>query len=80
MRFPNVEDDLNIERKTRALGGGNVAHMLATLTTCIEGAPSSWYELREGKSVPELALPNLLDGVVLAQLYQAFIEWQRSFR
>ena len=80
MRFPTVEDELAIERKTRGLGNGTVAHMLATLSTCITAAPASWYELQKDATKPTLALPNLIDGVVLGELYLAFVQWQRSFR
>ena len=80
MVFPNVGADLRIERLERAMGGGNVAHMMATLTVCIKSAPSTWYELPDGVKEPVLALGKLPDDVVLADLYLAFVEWQRSFR
>lgn len=80
MKFPNTGDDLDIERRLRALGGGNMANMFATLYVCIVKAPPSWYELKEGAKVPSLSLSRLPDDAVLADLYLAFTEWQRSFR
>lgn len=81
MRFPNLGDDLEIERLTRIMGGGHVAHMTATLAVCITKAPASWYEVPEDiKKKPVLHLERLLDDSVLADLYAAFTQWQRSFR
>lgn len=80
LRFPNLNDDLMIERMTTALGGSSVARMTATLMTCITKAPASWYEMKPGAEKPALNLGRLLDDTVLADLYVAFLDWQRSFR
>lgn len=80
LKFPNLGDDLKVERLARALGGGNVAHMMATLAVCITKAPASWYELKTGETKPVLNLERLPDDAVLADLFLAFTEWQRSFR
>lgn len=80
MKFPNMGDDLDIERRLRALGGGSMANMYATLHTCIIKAPATWYELKAGSKTPTLNLSRLPDDAVLADLYLAFTDWQRSFR
>lgn len=80
MKFPNTGDSLKIERVTRALGGSQYAHMLATLAVCIVRAPASWYELKEGQKAPMLNLERLPDDVVLADAFGAFLNWQRTFR
>lgn len=80
MKFPNTGDDLKIERVTRALGGSQYAHMLATIAVCTIKAPATWYELKEGTKTPVLNLERLPDDVVLADLFGAFLEWQRTFR
>jgi hypothetical protein len=80
LKYPNFGEDLKIERATNLLGGGNLALMKATLLVCIERAPSTWYEFEEGASTPVLNLDRLPDDSVLADLYRAFTDWQRSFR
>lgn len=80
LRFPNMGDDLKIERMSRAMGGGNIAHMVSTLMACIVKAPPSWYELKPGEARPTLNLERLPDDNALADLFLAFSEWQRTFR
>ena len=80
MKFPNTGDNLKIERVSRALGGNQYAHMLATIAVCLVKAPASWYELKEGQKKPMLNLERLPDDVVLADLFAAFLDWQRTFR
>ena len=80
LRYPNFGDDLRIERTHKALGGGNLNLMFATLAICIEKAPGSWWELQAGAREPVLNLERLKDREALADLYIAFSDWQRSFR
>jgi hypothetical protein len=80
LKFPNVGDDMRIERLTAALGNRNLAEVFATISVCCVKAPAGWYSLLKDGKTPILDLERLPDMEALADLYIRFNKWRGSFR
>ena len=83
IRYPSLGDMLQIEGMTR--GRGAHWELWATLRTCIEKAPASWYKLeaaKPGSETPEpsLALDSIQDSEGLWEMWVEYLAWRSSFR
>ena len=78
IRYPSLGDMLQIEGMARGKGGH--WELWATLHTCLERAPATWYKLEPGKKEPTLALEAIQDSEGLWDLWVSFLEWRASFR
>ena len=78
VRYPSLGDMLQIE----GMAGGKGAHweLWATLHTCIEKAPASWYKLEDGKTLPSLALDAIQDSEGLWEFWVSYLQWRKTFR
>jgi hypothetical protein len=78
IRYPSLGDMLQIE----SMSGGKGANweLWATLRTCVEKAPATWYHLVEGQKEPALALDQIQDSEGLWEMWVEYLTWRRSFR